>query len=77
MTKYQSSWWRSMVEKHGSKEAVHEVMRQRQSKSRENYTGGGGFRYLKKTDPDKLEAISRKGGRHGKTKGRSTVKKTS
>lgn len=32
-----------MIEKYGSAEAVREVMREGQKRSRENYTGNGGF----------------------------------
>lgn len=56
-----------MLKKHGSEEAVREAMRSRQKKSRENYSGDGGFRYLKKNDPAQLKKISSEGGKSAKS----------
>lgn len=50
-----------MVERYGSEEAVREEMARRQLKSRENYSGTGGFAHLKKTDPAKLKRIAKEG----------------
>ena len=36
-------WWDKMIAKHGSREAVSEFMRQSQVKSRQKYSGTGGF----------------------------------
>jgi len=37
-------WRESMIKKHGSWEKVQEFMKENQKKSRENYSGDGGFR---------------------------------
>lgn len=59
-----------MIKKHGSEHAVRLIMAERQNKSRETYKGGGGFAYLKETDPEKLKQITAKGGRTSRrTKG--------
>lgn len=55
-----------MVTKFGSEEAVKEEMQRRQKVSRENYSGDGGFRRLKETDPERLKEIQSKGGRRAK-----------
>lgn len=52
-----------MIKKHGTKEAVRQAMADRQKLSRENYTGKGGFAYLKEHDPDKLKEITTQGGK--------------
>ena len=57
-----TKWYKAMLAKHGSDEAISEAMRERQKKSRENYSGRGGFVYLKEHDPKKLKEITSKGG---------------
>lgn len=54
-----------MVEpiKDGTPEQRSEYFRQMQKKSRETYTGSGGFRALKQTDPAKLKEITSLGGK--------------
>ena len=58
---HKEEWWKKMILKHGSEEAVREFMAKSatQVKSR----GKGGFYYLKQNDPDKLKHISQKGGK--------------
>lgn len=63
-----TKWYKTMLEKYGSDEAIAEVMRERQRKSRETYTGGGGFRYLVENDPEKMKQISKLGGRISRRK---------
>jgi hypothetical protein len=41
--KTDTKWYKTMLEKHGSDEAITEFMRSNQKKSRENYSGKGGF----------------------------------
>lgn len=53
-----SAWKDRMIAKYGSEEAVMEEMAKRQKKSRENYSGNGGFRSM---DKDRLKEISKKG----------------
>ena len=53
-----TDWYRRMLKEFGTEEAVAEEMRKRQKKSRENYSGNGGFRSM---DKDKLKEISKKG----------------
>lgn len=40
---HKDKWWKAMIKKYGSEEAVREVLRAGQKKSRENYAGTGGF----------------------------------
>jgi general stress protein YciG len=72
--KKDSKWYKAYLKKYGSDEAISEAMRERQKKSRENYSGTGGFVYLKKHDPQKLQEITSKGGstpkRYGKEEDR-------
>lgn len=60
-----TKWYKSMLEKHGSDQAISEAMRERQKKSRETYKGTGGYHYMAKNDPAKFKKISAKGGRSG------------
>ena len=43
MKTHKEKWLEAMIKKHGSQEAVTEFMREAQKKSRENYSGTGGF----------------------------------
>lgn len=43
MKTHKEKWLEAMIKKHGSEEAVREFMRANQRKSRENYSGKGGF----------------------------------
>ncbi len=40
---HKEKWMATMISKYGSVEAVREVMREGQKRSRENYKGNGGF----------------------------------
>ncbi len=55
-----------MLAKHGSDKAISDAMRERQIKSRENYSGTGGFASLKQADPELHKELSSKGGRISK-----------
>lgn len=49
-----------MIERYGSEEAVREVMRAAQTKSRQNPNSRkGGFHHLKNTNPEELSKRSR------------------
>lgn len=61
-----TKWYKTMLKKYGSEEAVKQEMARRQAKSRETYGGGGGFAHLKMTDPEKFKEITAKGGKRGK-----------
>lgn len=62
----ESKWYKGMLKKYGSEEAISEVMRGFQKKSRETYKGTGGFAHLKKTDPERFKEITSKGGSRAK-----------
>jgi len=50
-------WWKSMLAKYGTEEAVREVLRAGQKKSRINYPGTGGFA----ADPELAKKMGKKG----------------
>ncbi len=56
------------VKRFGSEAAWREFLRQSSAKSARNTVGTGGFNYLKRTDPERLKEISKRGGRNGRTK---------
>ncbi len=56
-------WWESMIERHGSEEAVREFMRSNSNKSNRNTPRG--FAVLKEKDPERLKEIASEGGKKG------------
>lgn len=47
MREEQVKWWEDMMQRYDTdKEGVRKIMRARQKKSRENYSGNGGFRSM-------------------------------
>lgn len=59
MNYYKESWMEGMKKRYNTdEEGVREIMRERQRKSRENYTGSGGFKKLSK---ERRQEISRMG----------------
>ena len=57
----------TLIAKYGSAEKLAEKRREWQAKSRKNYSGNGGFRALKKKDPQAMSELARKAAniRHG------------
>lgn len=59
--KENSEWWKRMLAKYGTEEAVRDVMRANAAKSSRNSAGTGGFAKLKNENPERLKEISRLG----------------
>lgn len=67
---------RTMLLKHGSEDGIKDYFRELQKKSRENYKGTGGFKYMKEHDPKRLQRIAKEGNINAHAK-RSQTQKTS
>lgn len=59
----EEKWWARMLATHYTVEAVKAHMKERANLSSRNSKGTGGFNYLKRTDPERLRALSVKGGK--------------
>jgi len=61
MPRDKASWWQYQIKKYGSEEAVREAMRAFRAKATPSRVGG--FYHMKEHDPQRLKAISSKGGK--------------
>lgn len=68
MNQYEKRW-QTLIEKHGSEEAVREFFRAAQKKSRENYKGTGGFKGMSEEKAREIRSLG--GQNRWKNRGRN------
>lgn len=54
------------IKRFGTEEKWREHLRQSSAKSKRNSKGTGGFNHMKRTDPERLREVSKKGGINGR-----------
>lgn len=59
--KHKSKWWKAMLEKHGSEEAVKQFMSE-SAKRRSDAPRYAYFKRLKESNPELLKELQSKGG---------------